>query len=143
VIRAITTRGAQGEDVKAMLRCEFNKTPVRRSPRQRSGAGARNATMRCSLHHALRLLALAPFVVCTSLCACSSSSSPSTGQDAGGGEAGGGQDSGKDCSASETAIVNAATRRGLDPDTVCASTEASVMQDFAAACAELKACEAR
>lgn len=96
--------------------------------------------MLSSLRHPLHRLA--PVLVCAFFCACSSSS-PSSGQDGGPGEAGPGQDSGKDCSASVTAINNAATRRGLDPDTVCASTDASVMADFAAACAELKACEAK
>jgi hypothetical protein len=137
VIRATTTRSAQEEEVKAMLRCEFNKQPVRRSGRPRSGASARNATMRASLHHPIAAL-----LVCAFLCACSAST-PGPGQDAGVGDAGARQDSGKDCSASENAINGAATRRGLDPDTVCSSSDAAIMKDFAAACAELQACEAK
>ena len=77
------------------------------------------------------------------LCACSSTSTPS-GQD-GGLDAGAdaAADSGKDCSASVTAVNNAAVRRGLDPDTVCASSDPAIVKDFGAACDELKACEAK
>jgi hypothetical protein len=96
--------------------------------------------MRSSLRHLFH--PLAALLVGAFLCACSSSS-PSSDQDAGPADAGGGQDSGKDCSASETAIKDAATRRGLDPDTVCSSSDAAIMKDFAAACAELQACEAK
>jgi hypothetical protein len=85
---------------------------------------------------------LAALLVCAFLCGCSSSS-PTSAQDAGSGDAGGGHDSGKDCSASVNAINNAATRRGLDPDTVCSSSDAAIMKDFAPACAELQACEAK
>ena len=96
--------------------------------------------MRSSLGQLANLRA--PLLVCAFLCACSSSS-PSSGQDAGAGDAGTAHDSGKDCSASVTAVSNAATRRGLDPDTVCSSMDAAIMKDFAAACAELQACEAK
>jgi hypothetical protein len=93
--------------------------------------------MRASLHHPIAAL-----LVCAFFCACSSST-PSPDPDAGAGDAGAGRDSGKDCSASQNAINAAATRRGLDPDTVCSSSDAAVMKDFAAACAELQACEAK
>ncbi len=93
--------------------------------------------MRASL-----LQPVAALLVCAFLCACSSTT-PSPDQDAGASDAGAGHDSGKDCSAIQNAINAAATRRGLDPDTVCSSSDASIMKDFAAACAELHACEAK
>ncbi len=62
---------------------------------------------------------------------CSGGSSTSSGS--------GGSDS-SDCVSTQQEIRDAAAKRGLDPTTVCTSTDPAVQKDFAAACAKAKGC---
>ncbi len=61
-------------------------------------------------------------------CSSGSSSSGSTGSDA------------SDCAATGQEIHDAAVKRGLDPNTVCSSSDPTVVKDFGAACAKQKGC---
>jgi hypothetical protein len=45
-----------------------------------------------------------------------------------------------DCVNTQQEIRDAADKRGLDPTTVCTSTDPAIQKDFAAACAKAKGC---